>query len=223
MACGGDSGTICGGSYGLSLYSLTNGVGGYVGCAVDNAGFGLGRTLPGAMTNSPDMTVQKCLDFCGGSSQYVGLEYGTECYCGSPSDITIGASGCNTKCGGDPTQVCGGNWKLSVYKNAAYVPPVVKSTIQGYSYQGCYVDSFARVLGSYVSASEQMTQDTCVGVCKSRGLPVAGVEYGRECWCGRQVPLVKAADPNAECSMKCEGDATQLCGGGLRMNVWSSL
>lgn len=106
-----------------------------------------------------------------------------------------------------------------MFNNTAYVPPVVKAAVQGYGYKGCYVDGAPRVLAGYVGVSEKMTQETCVATCKGRGYAVAGVEYGKECWCGSGVPKVKA--PEGECSMRCAGDESQSCGGGFRLNVWA--
>lgn len=215
MPCGGDSSTICGGSYGLSVYTAGT-LPPYVGCAVDQSA----RTLNGPVLSSSSMTVEKCVAFCGTNYPLAGLEYGTECYCGGPA-VTIGASGCSSKCGGNKDQSCGGSWRLSVYNNTAYVPPVLGKAISGYNYKGCFVDNLAgRVLNSYVTASSTMTQEMCVSTCKSRGLNVAGVEYGKECWCGKTVPTMEA--PESDCNMKCAGDDRQSCGAGVRLNVWAA-
>jgi hypothetical protein len=219
MPCGGDPTTICGGSYGLTVY--TQGLP-YVGCAIDTAGSGGGRTLSGGQLITSDMTPQKCIDFCATMNYALaGIEYGQECYCGSPTSLSIGASGCTSKCVGDASQTCGGSWRLSVYNNTAYVPPVVKPSIQGYTYRGCFADGAIRVLNNYVSSGPSMTQDTCVATCKSRGLSVAGLEYGKECWCGKTVPAPSTKADDGDCSYKCSGDSTMLCGGSYRLGVWA--
>jgi hypothetical protein len=210
MPCAGDSSEICGGSWGVSVYTLGLPS---VGCAVDTAA----RSLGAARLTASDMSVDKCLAFCA-AFPLAGLENGNECYCGGPA-IGVGASGCSTPCVGNAAQTCGGPWRLSVYNNTAYVAPTLKSPINGYTYRGCYVDSATRVLGKYVSASDAMTQDLCVSTCAKRGYGFAGVEYGRECWCGSSMPSVSA--PAGDCDMKCGGDPTQSCGSSWRLNVWA--
>ena len=150
MPCAGDSSELCGGSYGLTLYSAGLP---YVGCAADAAA----RTLNGAQTSARDMTVEKCLSFCGTNYPLAGTEYGTECYCGGPA-VTVGASGCTTSCPGNATEKCGGTWRLSVYNNTAFVPAATKSPIGAYTYKGCYIDGTTRVLNGYVSAASTTTQ-----------------------------------------------------------------
>ena len=213
MPCAGDSSELCGGSYGLNLYVAGQG-NQYLGCAVDQSA----RTLNGPNTASNDMTPDKCLAFCGTGYPLAGVEYGTECYCGGP-DVKVGASGCATPCGGDKSQTCGGTWRLSVYNNTNYFPAVAKSGISGYTYRGCYQDTNQRVLAGYVTGGSGNTQETCVAACKSRGYRVAGVEYGRECWCGGSVPPTKA--PEGDCNMVCAGDQGELCGGSLRLGVFA--
>lgn len=58
----------------------------------------------------------------------------------------------------------------------------------------------------------------------------AGIEYGRECWCGDEVNFKGnggSGAPGANiseslCSFNCPGDATgkSKCGAGLRMNLF---
>jgi len=44
----------------------------------------------------------------------------THCFCGNQADnptVTIGSTNdCNTVCGGNTSQICGGHWALSIYK-----------------------------------------------------------------------------------------------------------
>ncbi|KAI9822856.1 MAG: hypothetical protein M1826_000349 [Phylliscum demangeonii] len=92
----------------------------YVGCGSDIAF--TARTLPDADTKSPDMTVEKCVDFCASKGfPYAGLEFADECYCGK----TLAANrapqpglpgNCMMKCAGDSTEYCGGPQRISLYK-----------------------------------------------------------------------------------------------------------
>ncbi len=142
--CGGDSSSTCGGSWALSLWrksgaspaassssirastssstapaatsSATIAGYTYVGCKLDNSA----RMLSGPMFGDSAMTVALCATKCG-SSGYLGLEAGNQCFCGSqPSfDTTIDASRCNAKCGGDASKTCGGSWALALWKKSA--------------------------------------------------------------------------------------------------------
>ena len=54
----------------------------------------------------------------------------------------------------------------------------------------CYTDSrTARTLGSTtvgnVNPIQALTPEWCAQLCANKGLPLAGVEYAKECYCGR--------------------------------------
>lgn len=152
-------------------------------------------------------------------------------------------------CGGagSGTEICGGRSRLSVYTNTALSdtkPSPMKQVVAGYAYQGCYTDPSAalRALRGYsTSASPSggsgtgMTQELCVSTCSGRGYKLAGVEYGRECYCGNEIMMNnlqgggggggKAAvgvqqTADGECNMPCAGDRDEVCGGSSRIGVW---
>jgi hypothetical protein len=57
----------------------------------------------------------------------------------------------------------------------------------------------------------------------------AGVEYGRECWCGNALNLAgnTGATPgrnvtDSECKSLCPGDNKAFCGAGSRMSLYMS-
>jgi len=47
--------------------------------------------------------------------------------------------------------------------------------------------------------------------------------YGRECYCGDALNIGSTSAPEGECSFQCPGDATELCGAGNRLNVYSKM
>ncbi|KAL4233177.1 hypothetical protein ACF0H5_007861 [Mactra antiquata] len=65
------------------------------------------------------MTVEMCVEFCIKTKghTYAGTENGSECYCGNviPQDKLRPDSECNYVCKGDSTQICGGEWRLTIY------------------------------------------------------------------------------------------------------------
>ena len=138
-------------------------------------------------------------------------------------------------CSGAASQTCGGRSRLNVFRDPAIPVPGAQSPLLGYRYVGCYTDpsASARLLTKFsFSSAAAMSQGTCVAACADRGFAFAGVEFGRECYCGDALNLAasgggdgaakgeKAASED-ECDMLCSGDRAQFCGGKSRVGVWS--
>ena len=117
--------------YNASAAAATGVVGhyAYLGCYLEVSGLNGtapgGRSLEGAATDEVlpgDMTVPKCLAFCGGGGSgsaytYAGLEYARECWCGQDLSALATqqpAGDCSLPCDGDNTTLCGGSLRLSV-------------------------------------------------------------------------------------------------------------
>ena len=71
------------------------------------------------------------------------------------------------------------------------------------------------------------------GGAKAVGLSTyAGVQYGKECWCGSSINWIGDGKTGSigvtpgrnatavECTMRCAGAPQELCGGSLRMNLY---
>ncbi|KAI0154753.1 putative glyoxal oxidase [Xylariaceae sp. FL1272] len=134
-ACGGNAQQNCGGAGYLSIVSKgtpsvyqpptaqTGGLNGtwtYQGCYPDN--LNNVRTLPWALTGQTEMTPTSCLSQCAQFGYAAaGLEYGQECYCGDPIDVTTAGAtkqpetDCNVVCAGNASSYCGGGSRLSMY------------------------------------------------------------------------------------------------------------
>lgn len=66
-----------------------------------------------------------------------------------------------------------------------------------------------------------MTVESCQNACLSQGYEFAGVEYSAECWCDSQLRNGGLApDGEAQCTMPCNGDPDQMCGGPDRLNLY---
>jgi hypothetical protein len=50
----------------------------------------------------------------------------------------------------------------------------------------------------------------------------AGVEYAQECYCGNSFTNGGGASASSGCTMACQGDVTQTCGGPNRLSVFSN-
>ncbi|KAL4219608.1 hypothetical protein ACF0H5_022181 [Mactra antiquata] len=85
----------------------------YVGCYHDDSN----RTLLDSNFVHDDlMTVEKCIIHCSDYT-YAAPQYYMECFCGDTLQAQAAdEDDCHTPCGGNPSQMCGGIWRGSVYK-----------------------------------------------------------------------------------------------------------
>jgi hypothetical protein len=92
----------------------------------------------------------------------------------------------------------------------------------GWSFSSCYTDSVqARTLtGSVYTSANSMTQESCVGYCTSLSYGYAGVEYSGECYCSNYIASTGLPAAISDCSMGCNGNATESCGGPNRLNLF---
>lgn len=65
------------------------------------------------------------------------------------------------------------------------------------------------------------TLDTCKQLCWELKYPIAGVKDGGICFCGDRNIGTLAKD-QGECNTPCAGDASVMCGGTNRTNVWEA-
>lgn len=207
---------------GLNVPTVNNWA--YQGCWIDSVS---NRTLSGGtyVANS-SMTIETCLSVCfNGPYLYGGVEYGGECYCARsllPGTTAQNETGCNMACRGDATEACGGSNRLSLYKNTAYSGPAIAPGSSGYTYAGCFNDSVsARTLSNSLKITN-LTVESCLSACSVQGFKYAGVEYSSECYCGNTLQNngALAADGESKCSMVCDGNKLELCGGSGRLNMY---
>ncbi|KAI2613481.1 WSC-domain-containing protein [Hypoxylon fragiforme] len=216
-----------------SVLKAANGTANYVGCYTDKGSDG--RTLTGDFQYGDSTTVESCAKYCQAKNYALfGMEYGQECYCGNAPKASSALSAeadCGMPCKGNPTQLCGGSSRISIWNNTLYVPThnMVTSTDGGYAYFGCYTEGTnGRALGSGTKPSASftdagMTVEKCASYCLGKGYSYMGVEYGQECYCNSEGPRNGAAKANeADCGMACKGDITEWCGGSSRISVYKS-
>lgn len=222
---------------GGSTLGPANGTAVYNGCYIDSSGQ---RLLNKDSYANSSVTVDQCVAYCQSNNYaFAGLEYAGECYCGNTAPASAQAapeSSCNMPCKGNTAQMCGGSSRLSVYNNTLYAPTSSPATVQvggkaAYNYAACYVEGTSgRALGGTGSASastsnNQMSVETCASFCSGAGFKYMGVEYGRECYCNNGGPINGAvvAASEADCSMTCQGNNTEWCGGRSRINIYKSV
>jgi hypothetical protein len=130
---------------------------------------------------------------------------------------------------GNSTEACGGPYRLTMFGNGPNPPspPVVNPGVNGWTSLGCYTDmnnggrTLAVAMG-VTGGAANMSVLNCVTAC--HGYTFAGVEYGGECYCGNALmngggPTV---DGNLQCSMTCNGNSSEFCGGPARLNMYTA-
>ncbi|KAH0611674.1 uncharacterized protein H6S33_010939 [Morchella sextelata] len=260
MACGGDPAQICGGPGALSVYNNT-----LLGAprtpavvpSVDTF-FSQGcyteglneRALAGGATAASNMTVAGCVGYCkAGGFRYAGMEYSTECYCGSALAATaakVNDGDCNMLCGGDAYAYCGSAGRLNIYRDmtasnstsstiittsptASATPTVTSSTATpsatirpNFKYVGCATEgTTGRALTLASFANSTMTLEHCQDYCTTLGHALSGVEYASECFCGTHLENGSTLGSPA-CTMPCAGNAAAICGGPSALSVYNN-
>ena len=112
--------------------------------------------------------------------------------------------------------------------SSATVSASATSTLpfEGWLTLGCYNDSVgARVLqneGIVQGGPSNMTVENCETACLAEGYSLAGVEYSAECYCDNKLYNggATATDGYAQCTMTCNGNSTEKCGGPNRLNIY---
>ncbi|XP_076455491.1 uncharacterized protein LOC143290086 [Babylonia areolata] len=97
--------------------------------------------------------------------------------------------------------------------------------LQDSAYLGCFQDAVDRLLPSQQLREEagHMTPVKCVQACRTAGFRYAGIEYGRECFCGDSLQKHGRAGKESDCSMVCTGDRNSACGGSWRLSVYDTV
>ena len=61
---------------------------------------------------------------------YFGVQNGDGCYCGNDDSkfIPVPKGECNKPCTGNPSEICGDSWRLSVYGPRSITPQLITTT-----------------------------------------------------------------------------------------------
>lgn len=191
----------------------------YFGCWTDTGR----RKLSGPnFASGNGMTQQSCIAYCQNVNYpYAGIEYAGECFCG----LTIGAGSekrpdgeCNMGCSGATSQACGGGNRLTIFYSPSLNYTKTNPGPPNTSRIGCVTDQrIARVL-PVSTASDNMTVKTCTDSCRASGYSIAGLEYGRECFCGNSLAST-ASITDEGCDLRCVGNDREFCGGTERLDA----
>jgi len=200
--CAGNPHEMCGGSLRMNVYRNQDGD-----CYEDSRSRLLGELRKDdRQSMTPEMCQRIC--FVDNDFTYSGVQYFHECFCGyvePPTTKLRPRSECDAACTGDSDKMCGGSWRMNVYKNQD---------------GACYEDDSSRLLGEFRQDDRSdMTPEMCQEICAN--YKYAGVQYAHECFCGDDEPPASKVRPRSECNMACTGNSAIMCGGSWRMNVYN--
>lgn len=90
----------------------------------------------------------------------------------------------------------------------------------GWEYEGCVWDSiYERTFPMETKIwDNKMTIEMCIKHCKSKGFPMAGLEWANECFCGTKIRKDRLGA--GRCTTPCIGNSKQMCGAEARMSVY---
>ncbi|XP_060070005.1 uncharacterized protein LOC132550023 [Ylistrum balloti] len=172
-------GNFVGGSTAKGVAHVTNNS--YIGCFVDADD----RLMGGHFENNAHMTTELCIQHCKTLGfWYAGTQYRTQCFCGDNHDRHSLAteSDCNSPCGGNSKEICGGTWRVSVYGTG--VRQIFEGRCGGFP-GGCYPatvsDPSNPILALQVVPSHPCLQP--ISPCKNEGKCVASSASGFHCLC----------------------------------------
>ncbi|KAH7309534.1 WSC domain-containing protein [Stachybotrys elegans] len=186
---------------------------------------GKSRTLPDQAYIGSELYNSMCQSLClERGKKLAGTENGNECWCGDaiqdPLDnVWVDSADCSTPCSGRLGEMCGAGARISLYQ---YVVPEKKR----WKDIGCHKDLFPstkRTLDKQVLVSDsELTIGGCQALCAREGTKYAGLENGRECWCGNDIQDSQSnvLVDKAECQAPCSGDSAQTCGSGARIHLY---
>lgn len=96
----------------------------------------------------------------------------------------------------------------------SFAPPL------SWTSKGCWVDPVnPRALKTVGYLQGKTTTSGCIKHCDSDGFKYAGTENSGQCFCSNSLDGGKAAS-DSECSMPCDGNASETCGGSARLSLF---
>ncbi|GKT47811.1 WSC domain-containing protein [Colletotrichum spaethianum] len=184
------------------------------------------RVLSGDSTSGDDMSQEKCIEFCDGKGySFAGVEWGRECFCGYalPKSALKALEGdCSKPCTGNRDEVCGDGGRINIFWNGDAAPEILAQS-GDFNSIGCYSDTpSARALTTGISLSGGVRVSDCTTACAAQGYQFAGVEFGRECFCGASIQNGAKPISAESCNMACTADKTQYCGGAAAINIYQN-
>ncbi|KAF2155491.1 hypothetical protein K461DRAFT_290519 [Myriangium duriaei CBS 260.36] len=159
--------------------------------------------------------------------RYAGIEYGSECWCGSTRPVVSTVyTDCNMPC--SDNLPCGGANRLSVTMDNNVPEGTIRQSYKSWTVLSCYSDvTTARTLATSLitpAGPKNMTNADCLNICSNQDFTYCGTEHGGECYGSNTQPAqvrALAGDPIQQgCYYPCTGKVSELCGGSDRIIVY---
>lgn len=190
----------------------------YMGCFKDQPTRDITNLAP-----LPRATIASCaaIAFKSGHAHF-GLQSGGQCFTGHTYGRYGPSTNCNSKCAGDPTEVCGGNWANSVYhlpkRDVTLSPSPPGANLPNTIYKGCFKDTNAkRDLEIQIKGTHTIA--TCAKAALEKKKRYLSLQMGGQCFVG-EAPGKYGSLPEDKCSMKCKLDELVECGGEFAGSVY---
>ncbi|CAL1290966.1 unnamed protein product [Larinioides sclopetarius] len=88
-------------------------------------------------------------------------------------------------------------------------------------YIGCFKDrAQKRLLSNYSKKLVDNSPTRCIDMCLQSGYQYAGVQYSKECFCGKERPHEDLKLSEDQCNMNCPQSPHEKCGGYFAMNIY---
>uniref|UniRef100_A0A1I8G237 WSC domain-containing protein n=1 Tax=Macrostomum lignano TaxID=282301 RepID=A0A1I8G237_9PLAT len=100
--------------------------------------------------------------------------------------------------------------------------PMEFPNVEKFKALGCYKDNPKNRDLTQLVSSIIMSQEKCHKMCKRLGLKYFGVQNGMHCWCGSTYGKHGKADEKM-CSIPCEDNEKQRCGGSIYNSIFEIL
>ncbi|KAH8882854.1 WSC-domain-containing protein [Thozetella sp. PMI_491] len=186
----------------------------YLGCVTETDG----RALHGvSYSDTNGMIIESCQAFCTSKNfPFAGVEYSQECYCDKTiqAPSALGQKNCDMPCKGNSQELCGGSARVSIFNNTNWVAPKPPTKIGNWNYVSCFMEPQGHRALSVPAPRP----------APARTNKYAGLEYGRECWCGSGVAkgVQDASDPSCamQCNMLCGRNEKEIYGGAGAISVY---
>ncbi|PWW78338.1 WSC-domain-containing protein [Tuber magnatum] len=92
---------------------------------------------------------------------------------------------------------------------------------KNWEYVGCVLDNLTSRTFPEREDFNDLTVEKCIDYCVSKGFEWAGMEYGRECYCGKSAPPQDRMG-YSRCTTPCAGDDKQYCGAAQRLSTYKA-
>lgn len=205
VACGGDKGSICGGSYRVNVYVNNALISSSTAVSTSTTKAGLAAsTSTSPSTTTAQTTAKPTTTTTTQATTITSVKPTT----------TSTSSTTNTS-----TTTVRPIASSSSSSTTASASP--SSTLPaGWIDLGCQSDGAgsARLFQDGFSINTGLNTPTyCMNLCSSKGYKYSGVQYSYQCFCSNTLQQLK---PATGCTYACSGDSKQVCGANYRMNVY---